>query len=131
MHAREFIKPAPVSVKMYRQNEGQPIETLTRLYSFDDYLGEFVWSYARWGEDGWDDAQIRIAEAIDATEEGQPVPIDSIDDWEKLHEANKAAKLTGNNAPRVRRLQRAIKSARSPKTATASDGTSTKGAPAS
>ena|ERR1700676_1077714 len=106
MHVREFIKPEPVTLNFPPGSQNK--------YSFEAYVGEFVWSYPKWGEDGWDDSQIRLGEAIEAAEPGQPIKIESLDDWERLHEANKAAEIKGPYAPKIRRFQKAIKSAYKP-----------------
>jgi hypothetical protein len=111
MHDREFIKPAPLKLRLPAQPKDSPdIE-----YSFASYLGEHVWSYQKWNtDDGWDEAQIRIGDAVDAAADGGIVLIDTIDDFEKLREANKAADIKGNFAPKIRKMQRAIKSATRP-----------------
>ncbi len=105
MHAREFVKPTPLEL---------PTPSGKAMYPFSAYLGEFVWSYGKWGEDGWDDAQIRLGEIIDATPDGELVKIDELDDWEKLREANKAAEIKGPYAHKLRKHQKAIKSSRKP-----------------
>ena len=111
MHDREFIKPANIKLRLPTQPKGTPdVE-----YSFDSFLGEYVWSYPKWNtDDGWDEAQIRIGEAIEATADGGVVQIATIDDFEKLREANKAADIKGHFAPKIRKMQRAIKGATRP-----------------
>jgi len=82
--------------------------------SFELFLGEFVWTYGRWREDGWDEAQVRIGQAIDvARGTGQPVGL-SLGDWEKLREAAKSADLRGPLAPKLRAMVVAITSAQAP-----------------
>jgi hypothetical protein len=106
---REFIKPAPVQLRV----EGADGQHSTVQYSFASYVGEYVWCYAKWSEDGWDDAQIRIGDAIDAADVGGAVTLE-LDDWEKLREANKDASIKGPYAHVLRRHQKAIKSAHRP-----------------
>ena len=111
MHAREFVKPQPIQLK----HPQAPADAKAVTYSFEDYLGEFVWGYAKWNtEDGWDESQIRLGDVIERTEPGQVVRIEELDDWERLREANKAAELRGVFAPKLRKMQRAIKSAHKP-----------------
>ena len=104
MHDREFIKPNAINFGTAEH---------PAMYPFEAYLGEFVWSFDKWGEDGWDEAQIRIGEAVEAAKPGDTVKL-SLDDWEKLREANKAAQLKGPMAHKLRKLQRVIKCATVP-----------------
>jgi hypothetical protein len=113
-HVREFVKPEPMKLVIPGQQTPPGQQPATMTYSFQDYLGEHVWGYAKWNEDGWDEAQIRLGELIEATAPGALVCIESLDDFEKLREANKAADIRGPLAFKVRKFQRAIKSARAP-----------------
>jgi hypothetical protein len=119
MHVREFPKPAPIKLKGRKQivgKDGKPEIVDDEVdYRYYDYVGEFLWSYAKWNtEEGWDDAQIRIGDAIEAAAEGEPIKFEELGDFEKFHEANKSAQITGPNAHRLRKLQKAGKGARAP-----------------
>src|SRR5579859_1528759 len=121
MHVREFQKPVTMVVptRLPKQPEGGSNvvghEDVLRPYRYEDYIAEFVWSQDKWNtEESWQDAQIRIGDAIDAAKEGEMIKFDSLDDWEKFHEANKNAKIVGTNAHRIRKLQKAGKNARQP-----------------
>lgn len=107
MHDREFTKPQPIRLA---GPPGQP----DLEYKFEHYVGEFVWSYGKWNEeDSWGDAQIRLGEAIEEANPGEPVKM-SLDDWEKFREANKEAKIQGPLAHKIRKHQKAVKSAHKP-----------------
>lgn len=115
-HAREFHKPEPMVLVIPGQQLASGEKPKTMTYSFADYLGEHVWGYPKWNEDGWDEAQIRLGELIEATPDGGLVCIESLDDFEKLREANKSAEIRGPLAFKVRKFQRVVKSARAPGT---------------
>jgi len=104
MHDREFTKPHAINFGTAEK---------PAMYPFEAYVGEFIWGYEKWGEDGWDEAQIRIGETIEGTAPGEPVKL-SLDDWEKLREANKAAQLKGPMAHKLRKMHKAIKQASKP-----------------
>ena len=117
MHVREFIKPAPIKLKgrMQSMKDGKPeiVESWVD-YTYDDYAGEHLWAYPKWNtEESWQDAQIRIGEAMEVAV-GQPIKFQDLDDWEKFREANNAADIKGPNAWRVRKHQKAGKGARAP-----------------
>ncbi len=118
MHVREFQKPGPILVKMRRQ-----VAEAGRLkivddeveFRYEDYIAEYVWSHGEWNTDeSWGEAQIRIGEAIEATPVGCYVRFAELDDFEKFRKANNAAQITGPNAHRIRRFQKAGKNARAP-----------------
>jgi hypothetical protein len=79
-------------------------------YTFAMFLGEFVWSYPKWSEDGWEEACIRIGEAVDLLEQNGELLL-TLEDFEKLREAVKAANISGPLAPKLRKMSRAIRSA--------------------
>ena len=114
MHDREFVKPLPIVLRLVLQGQPQPQDL---LYGYDQYVGEFVWAYGKWNaEEAWQEAQIRIGEALEAAEASKArlVKFEDIDDWEKFNEANKAAVIQGPMAHRIRRFQKAGKGARKP-----------------
>lgn len=101
MHDREFSKPNPLTLQT------------GATYPFEAYVGEFIWCYSKWNEDGWAEAQIRLGDAIDSAKPGEPVKM-SLDDWEKFREANKEAQIKGPFAHKLRKFQLAIKAATKP-----------------
>jgi hypothetical protein len=106
MADRTFKKPDSFQVKV-RMPDGT--ET-TAPYGFDDFLVEYVWPHAKWNEDAWEEAQIRIGDALEGVEDGGDVGL-KLEDWEKLREAVKAAQIGGRYAPKVRRMTRAVNTA--------------------
>jgi len=121
-HVREFIKPEPMVLVIPGQQLAANEKPKTITYSFEDFLGEHVWGYPKWNEDGWDEAQIRLGELISETKPGSLVCIESLDDFEKLRDANKAADIRGALAFKIRKFQRAIKTARAPLLSVVTDG---------
>lgn len=118
MHVREFPKPAHLTLKGRKQMMGKNGVELVDdeiEYRYEDFVTEFIWSFSKWNTgEGWDDAQIRIGDAIEAAAVGEPIKFEELGDWEKFHEANKAADIKGPNAHRVRRMQKSGKNARAP-----------------
>lgn len=118
MHVREFMKPAAVKLKGQIQRPGaNGLEFVEEevSYRYEDYVGQYLWAYGKWNtESEWQDAQIRIGDAIDQAEVGQMIRFEEMEDWEKFREANMAASITGPHAHRVRKHQKAGKNARSP-----------------
>lgn len=111
-HVREFVKPSPITLRI-QLPDGSVRE---QSYTYEMYMGEFLWSYAKWNaDDDWGDAQDRIGEALESPAAGELIKFESLSDFEKFHEANKAAQITGPHAHRVRKLQKAGKNARAPK----------------
>jgi hypothetical protein len=108
MGDRVFLKPEPFELP-------QPVQGLPgggRLYGSEAFFGEVVWPYEKWGTtDEWSDAQIRIGDLLEATAPGRPVVL-SLEDYEKLREATRAAKLQGSYAHKLRRMARQITSAK-------------------
>lgn len=108
---RQFIKPAPIMCRVGLDKEGRPVEF---EYHMDGYFTEYVWKYPKWNEEeSWGEAQIRIGDALEAAKVGEPVGF-SLEDWEMLREANRAAKIEGQYAHRVRRHQRTVSGASRP-----------------
>ena len=81
-------------------------------YTFLMFLGEFVWTYPKWSEDGWEEACIRIGDAVDSLEVGGELSL-TLEDFEKLREATKAATISGPIAYKLRKMSHAIRSATS------------------
>jgi hypothetical protein len=84
-------------------------------YTFADCLGELAWPSEKWSADGWDVAQVRIGEAVDALDalKGGALRL-GLGDWEKLREVCKAAKPIGKYAPKLRAMLVAVITAEKP-----------------
>lgn len=132
-HVREFQKPVTMLLpqRLQRQElvkgeDGRSVlgfEDALMPYRYEDYLAEHVWAYPKWNaEEAWQDAQIRIGDAIAAAGEGELIKFEEVSDWEKFHEANMRAEIKGANAHRVRKMQKAGKSARTPQKEVVANG---------
>jgi hypothetical protein len=129
MSDREFKRPASFPIDRSRINAAAPKGETP--FTFDEFVSEIVWPFEKWGGGGsdsdkpaedwggenfdptdhWGEAQIRIAEALEAApNEGDTVQL-TLDDWSKFSEATKAGKLLGPYAPKLRVMARAIRNA--------------------
>jgi hypothetical protein len=108
MGDRVFLKPEPFELPAHVQTLGPT----ARLYPAEAFFGEFVWPFDKWGTtEDWGDAQIRIGDLLEATAPGRPIVL-SLEDYEKLREAVRAAKIGGSFAHKLRRMARQITSAK-------------------
>lgn len=105
MSYREFVKPRSIKVK-----QGDPTSPTLVDYHFENFLAEVPWTYAKWKEDDWADAQVRIGEVVEETEAGKPMRFES-DDWDKLAEACKEVTIGGRYAHKLRFFARIVRSA--------------------
>lgn len=91
----QFIKPHPLKLRP----DLSRAETID--YYFETFLAETAWKYEKWKEEGWDEAQVRIGEAIEEAACGQPVRL-SREDRDKLREALREVPIGGAHAPKIR-----------------------------
>ena len=114
---RTFDKPAEITLNHALVNAAGKTEFQKVPYDFEQFLGEYVWCYTKWSEDGWDEAQVRIGELVEAAADGETVTLLD-EDQTKLREAYLAYRtpsggtISGPYAPKLRKMGRAIKNAK-------------------
>lgn len=102
----EFRKPHPIMLP-----RDQARRDILTPYELEDFLGDVIWSWPKWKEDGYCDAQVKIGEAIEATAPGEMVQLE-LPDWEKLRDACKEQPIQGRYAPRLRFWANLIRAAK-------------------